>query len=46
MQIMIRAVGSTAVGVGSSKHARPCAQPDASGRDSSLAGTRADRRLH
>jgi len=46
MQAMIGTVGSTAIGVGSSRHARPCAQPDASARDSSLAGTRADRRLH
>jgi hypothetical protein len=46
MQAMIGVVDSTAAGVGLSRHARPCAQRDASARDSSLAGTRADRGLH
>jgi hypothetical protein len=45
MQAMIGTAGSAANGVGSAKHARPCAQPDASARDSSPVGTRADRRL-
>ncbi len=45
MQAMIGTAGSAANGVGSSKHSRPCARPDAPARDFSPVGTRADRRL-